>query len=89
MKVFAELSGTWNGSALPYSENLGCFIPYKEVIKQFLVAESKKLMKTPQGLAAPMTAAFGSKTLRFFFSSSLFCVVACCKGQIVSQTYET
>lgn len=70
MKVCAELSGTWNGGASPYSENLGCFIPYKEVIQQFLVAESRKLMKAPQGLAAPMTPAFSLKTLRVFFSSS-------------------
>lgn len=85
MKVLAELCGTWNGGTSPHFENLGCFIPYKEVIKQILVVECRKLMKAPQGLAAPVTPDFCLKTLDIFFSSSLFCVVACCKGQIVSQ----
>ena len=67
MKVFAELSGTWSGGISPRSENLGCFIPYKEVIKQILVVESRKLIKAPQGLAAPMAPAFCLKTLHLFF----------------------
>lgn len=67
VKVFAELCGTWNGGTSPHFENLGCFIPYKEVIKQILVVECRKLMKAPQGLAARMTPDVCLKTLDIFF----------------------
>lgn len=66
MKVFLELSGTWSGGTSHHSENSGWFIPYKDVIKQILVVESRKLMKAPQGLAAPVTPGFCLKTLHFF-----------------------
>jgi len=79
VELFAELSGTWGGGTL------GCFIPYKEIIKQICVVESRILMKSPQALAAPMSPDFCLRTLNFFFSRCLFFVVARCKGQNVSQ----